>query len=75
MKTIEEKAKEWAYDEYNRQMGHYAEIGFNKGAEWMQEQMIERALEALYGLANDLGCDFPGDIEEAQEYLREAMEN
>lgn len=39
--TTKEKAKEWAYDEYNNRMGYYAEIGFNKGAEWMLEMACE----------------------------------
>lgn len=74
--TIEERSNEYAYGEFEsvcKGCQYWRSRGYVAGATEQREIDIEKACEALYGLANDLGCDLM-DIDKAKEYMRKAME-
>lgn len=77
MTTILERAyrkfgyhAEFVHSELTRKRHKYE--GYVEGANEQLHIDIDNACEALYGLANDLGCDLL-DIDLAKEYLREKM--
>ena len=45
MKSIEEKAKEYRNDTFGTPFRNDIEMAFREGAQWMQSELIEKALE------------------------------
>lgn len=69
--TIEEKAKEYRSDTFGTPFGNDIEMAFSEGAQWMQSELIEKAVEWFKHQKEEIGISWFDDFEIR---FRKAME-
>ncbi len=70
--TIEEKAKEYRSDTFGTPFGNDIEMAFSEGAQWMQSELIEKAVEWFKHQKEEIGISWFDDFEIR---FRKAMKN
>lgn len=61
--TIEEKAKEYRSDTFGTPFGNDIEMAFSEGAQWMQSELIEKAVEWFKHQKEEIGISWFDDFE------------
>lgn len=70
--TIEEKAKEYRSDTFGTPFGNDIEMAFSEGAQWMQSELTEKAVEWFKHQKEEIGISWFDDFEIR---FRKAMKN
>ena len=61
--SIEEKAEEYRSDTFGTPFGNDIKMAFSEGAQWMQSELIEKALEWFKHQKEEIGISWFEDFE------------